>query len=295
MSIDLIIGLIVLTVLIALETLLPFYRGRRQRLQHGLRNGALALTAGAIGAVMAPLTLAVMALTAAHGFGLVHWLSAPLTHWFAQGPLADLSGTADRAALLAALCCGVLVLVLFDLWMYLWHRLNHQVPLLWRFHQVHHTDPAMDATTALRFHPGEILLSNLLRLPVIAVLGMGLTHLLVYQVAMLPVIMLHHSNVRIPDWLDHGLRALLVPPSLHRVHHSDRRGETNSNYGTVFSIWDRLFGTLVIRPDLQSIRFGTGRMDGPQWQGVRQLLWLPLRRLREDEAATRTGSAAASL
>ncbi|TVQ90325.1 MAG: fatty acid hydroxylase family protein [Chromatiaceae bacterium] len=278
MTIDLLIGLVTLAILYALEAVLPFYRDRRDRLAHGLRNGGLALTAGAVGALQAPLTLAVMALTAGAGFGLTHWLTPVLT-------------TQLVPSVLAALLTGALVFVLFDLWMYLWHRMNHRLSLLWRFHQVHHTDTAMDATTALRFHPGEIILSNLLRLPVIALLGMGMVHLLVYQSVMLVVILFHHSNLRVPDWLDHGLRPLLVPPSLHRVHHSHLRVETDSNYGTVFSVWDRLFGSLVIRPDPEAIEFGTGRRDGPQWQGVGRLLSLPLRPLRDGDAIA-TASAA---
>jgi len=168
-------------------------------------------------------------------------------------------------------------LFLFDLWMYAWHRANHEVPLLWRLHRVHHTDPRMDSTTAFRFHPGEIAVSALLNAVVILALGLGLATLILYKSLMIVVIILHHSNLRLPEAWDRRLRILVVPPSMRRVHHSEVVVETNSNYGTIFSFWDRLLGSFRLRDDLQRIRFGIGYFEGPQWQAPLQLLMLPLR------------------
>lgn len=256
MTTDLIIGLIALTILLVLEATMPFYLGREQRLRHGLRNGTLAALNGALGALLAPLLLGAIAFAEQHGIGLLHWIS--------------LDG------LLGAVLALALAVLLFDLWMYAWHRANHEIPVLWRFHQVHHTDPAMDATTALRFHPGELLISSLLNPLVVLALGMGLTQLIVYKSVMLVIILFHHSNVRVPSTLDARLRPLIVPPSMHRVHHSMIPRETNSNYGTVFSFWDRLFGSFRLRSDLQQIVFGTGHHDEPAWQTLVCLLRLPL-------------------
>jgi sterol desaturase/sphingolipid hydroxylase (fatty acid hydroxylase superfamily) len=225
-----------------------------------LRNGTLAALNGALGALLAPLLLGAIALAEQHGLGLRHWL-----------PL-------DGA--LGVVLAVLLSVLLFDLWMYAWHRANHEIPFLWRFHQVHHTDPAMDATTALRFHPGELLISSLLNLVIVIALGLGMTELILYKSLMLPVILFHHSNLNLPGRWDARLRWLVVPPSMYRVHHSRIPRETNSNYGTVFSFWDRLFGSFRLRPDPEAIVFGTGHHDGPAWQRVPRLLRLPLSRPR---------------
>jgi len=259
MGLDLIVGVGVLAVLLVLEGLMPFYTGRKARLRHGFRNGLLAAGNGALGALLAPLAVLAIELADTHRLGVGPWLEGAL-----------------GGGWLAVLLVGIVAFVLFDLWMYVWHRANHEIPFLWRFHQVHHTDTAMDATTALRFHPGEFLISSLLNPLVFIVLGMGLVTLTVYKSLMLAVILFHHSNVRVPARFDAALRRLIVPPSMHRVHHSRIPAETNTNYGTVFSIWDRLFGSFRLRADLGSIRFGTGRRDTPEWQAMPRLLALPL-------------------
>jgi sterol desaturase/sphingolipid hydroxylase (fatty acid hydroxylase superfamily) len=166
-------------------------------------------------------------------------------------------------------------ILLFDGWMYLWHRANHALGLLWRFHRVHHSDPEMDVTTAVRFHIGEILISSALRLAVIPLLGLSVWQLLVYEMLLLPVILFHHSNVQCPERLDRWLRLVLVTPALHRVHHSRRRNETDSNYSSVFSWWDRLAGSLRLRQAGQPVRFGLTEYDGEEWQKLSGLLTTP--------------------
>ena len=253
MSPDAVVGIATLAALFALEGLLPYYQGRDHRYAHGLTNLTLALLSGAIGAALAPVLLLTTELAAAQGLGIRHLLG------------------------LDGLAAAVITFLLFDLWMYAWHRANHEVAFLWRFHRVHHTDPAMDCTTALRFHPGEILLSNLANLPVLVALGMTFETFVVYKSAMVAVILFHHSNVDVPHGLDRALRRLVVPPSMHRVHHSEIAFETNSNYGTVFSFWDRLFGSFRRRDDLQALRFGIGRFDERRWQRPLGLILLPFR------------------
>ncbi|MGB5737255.1 MAG: sterol desaturase family protein [Thiohalocapsa sp.] len=255
MSNTTIVGLAVLALLFALEGALPFYRNNGNRYSHALRNGVLALLAGAFGALMAPLLLLSTQLASDQGIGLVIWL--------------DLHPVAR----------ALVSFVLFDLWMYSWHRANHEFPFLWRFHRVHHTDPTMDSTTALRFHPVEILFSTLLHCVVVVALGMSLAALVFYNTVMISVILFHHSNVRVPDALDRAIRLIVVPPSMHRVHHSQLRVETDSNYGTVFSFWDRLFGSFRTRDRYEDIHFGIGAYGAPRWQRPMRLLLLPLRPL----------------
>lgn len=255
MTPDILIGITALALLFAAESWLPAYQaGRERRLRHGLDNLGLALSSAAVAAATAPLLVLAVQFAQARDLGLCPALGL-------GGPI-----------------CGLLTFVLFDLWMYAWHRANHRVPLLWRLHQVHHTDPAMDSTTALRFHPGEILLSTLANCVVLMALGMSLGLLVLYKSVMVLVILFHHSNLAVPARLDARLRWLLVPPSMHRVHHSVVRAETDSNYGTVLSVWDRLFGSFQLRNDPERIRFGIGigRYDGADWQHPLRLLRLPL-------------------
>ncbi len=146
--------------------------------------------------------------------------------------------------------------------MYAWHRANHRIPLLWRFQRVHHRDPAMDCTTALSLHPGQILLSvsGLANLSTIVALGTSLQTFVLYN-AVMSVILSHHSNLAVPARIDRGLWRLIVPTSMHRVHQPENRIETDSNYGTILSFWDRLFGSLRLREDTQAFRLGIGRFE----------------------------------
>lgn len=131
--------------------------------------------------------------------------------------------------------------LILDLYMYWWHRANHEIPFLWRFHVVHHLDRQLDTTTALRFHFGEVFFSAVLRGCVIAAFGVSISVVLAFEALVLAVTLFHHSNIRVPDWLDRPLSLLVVTPSIHWVHHHAVRADTDSNYATVLSVWDRLF------------------------------------------------------
>ncbi len=138
---------------------------------------------------------------------------------------------------------ALLASLLFDMWIYWWHRINHAIPFLWRFHQVHHNDTEMDMSTALRFHPGEIFLSSVVNVFAFAVLGIAIEYIVIYKLVFTINVLFHHSNVAIPERWDRWFRYILVSPNMHRVHHSNRSRETNSNYSSVLTIWDRLFGS----------------------------------------------------
>jgi sterol desaturase/sphingolipid hydroxylase (fatty acid hydroxylase superfamily) len=132
-------------------------------------------------------------------------------------------------------------LVLLDFWIYWWHRANHEVPPLWRFHQVHHFDELLDSTTALRFHFGEVVLSALVRAAVIIALDVPLSSVLVFEALVLSSAIFHHSDARLPPRLERALARVIITPSIHWVHHHAMRADTDSNYGTIFSFWDPLF------------------------------------------------------
>jgi sterol desaturase/sphingolipid hydroxylase (fatty acid hydroxylase superfamily) len=241
-----------LILLVTLESWLPAAGGRHSRMRHTARNLALGLlNALALAPLAAPLIANVAGRAEISRFGLLNLLSLP--------PAIS----------------TVLAILLLDGWLYLLHRANHKLGFLWRFHRVHHSDPEMDTTTAIRFHAGEVLISSALRLAVIPLLGITLWQLLVYESLMAPVILFHHSNVNFPEKLDRWMRALIVSPAVHRVHHSRARIETDSNYSIIFSFWDRIGGTFRLRKDGRPVDFGLDEYDGQKWQQVRGLLTTP--------------------
>ena len=169
-----------------------------------------------------------------------------------------------------------LAILLIDLWQYIWHRLNHEVTFLWKFHQVHHADKEMDASTGLRFHPIEIIYSNILRLTIIPLVGIQLEQLVIYEAVLLPIILFHHSNIKFHHSLDKILRIVIVTPKMHRLHHSDIKSETDSNYASVFSIWDRVFNSYTMRPIENAFKLGlSDRYTDLQWNRLSGMLMIP--------------------
>lgn len=246
-----------LAILWLVEGVLPMFEGRSARAGHGARNLALGVGNAAVAAVIfAAATLFVTEAARERGFGLLHVLELPT--WARIG----------------------LAVVIFDAWQYLWHRLNHRVRFLWRFHQVHHSDAELDATSGLRFHTGEIVLSSIARLAVLPLLGVTVAELLVYEAILLPIILFHHSNVRLPGRVDRRLRWLIVTPWMHWVHHSDYQPETDSNYSSIFSFWDRAFGSFRLRSEPREIRLGLEDVDRSEWGTLRGMLSMPFRRGR---------------
>lgn len=256
---------VLLATLWVAESIAPMYMERKHRVAHGLSNLSLGLINTVVIAVpFASVMLLVTQWAQDHTVGLAHVLPGPAwIHW-------------------------IILLVLFDAWMYLWHRLNHRVPLLWRFHAVHHSDREMDATSAFRFHTGEIALSFAARLMVLPVLGMTMSQLLVYEMILLPVILFHHSNIRLPASVDRALRWLIVTPRMHWVHHSREQPETDSNFASVLSVWDRCFRTFRLRRDTQQIALGLHDRDGGEsWRTLWQMLQSPITMRRRRETARR--------
>ncbi|PIL17975.1 sterol desaturase [Puniceibacterium antarcticum] len=139
-------------------------------------------------------------------------------------------------------------IVVLDLVIYLQHVMFHAVPALWRLHRMHHADLEFDVTTGLRFHPVEILLSMGIKLAVVMALGPPAVAVLIFEVLLNATAMFNHSNVRLPTFVDRVLRLIVVTPDMHRVHHSIRPEETNSNFGFNLPWWDRLLGTYKAQP-----------------------------------------------
>lgn len=144
---------------------------------------------------------------------------------------------------------GLTTFLLLDLAVWFQHLVSHKVPLFWRLHRVHHADSEVDATTALRFHPIEILLSFVWKGGVIVALGGPWEAVLIFEIVLNGSAVFGHANIRIPQRTDRVLRWLIVTPDMHRIHHSVIQRETDSNYGFYLSIWDRLFGTYTHDPE----------------------------------------------
>ena len=139
----------------------------------------------------------------------------------------------------------VLDLLILDCWIYLWHRLNHMVPFLWRFHEVHHLDETLDASSALRFHFGEVVLSSVVRAVVIIALGFSLTSILVFETLVTIAAIFHHSNIALSPRIEKLLSFIIVTPSIHWVHHHAVQRDTDSNYSTILAVWDYIFGSVA--------------------------------------------------
>jgi sterol desaturase/sphingolipid hydroxylase (fatty acid hydroxylase superfamily) len=161
-----------------------------------------------------------------------------------------------------------------DLVSYAWHRANHRVALLWRFHRVHHSDASFTVATGLRFHPGELLLSLPLRLAAIAVIGAPVEAVAAFEVVFTLANLLEHGNIDLPPGLEERLSRISITPALHRFHHSRRHLDLDSNFGTIFSIWDRLLGTY--RPSSSAAAIEVGLPGLPSPTSLLGALRLPL-------------------
>lgn len=179
--------------------------------------------------------------------GLV--LIAPLLALSAAAALAaELGwGVLNQVALPMALEVAVAVIAL-DLAVWFQHLLSHKVPVLWRIHRVHHADRDLDVTSALRFHPAEIALSAAYKLAIVLLLGPSVLAAILFEIVLNACAMFNHANLALPGRFDRVLRWLLVTPDVHRVHHSIRREEQDSNYGFCLSVWDRIFRTYADQP-----------------------------------------------
>ncbi len=249
-------GIAVLVLLLGWETVgpyLPFFRrDARQRALHAFRNIFFGLINTAVISLgFAALWVTASNASAAHQFGLLHRLAMP--------PVLH----------------TVAAILILDLWTYWWHWMNHRIPFFWRFHRMHHSDPQMDVTTANRFHTGEIIFSSLLRVPILALAGIHIWELALYETMMFAVVQFHHANVGLPGWLDRFLRVFIPTPDMHKVHHSRLMQETNSNYSSLLSIWDRLFRTFRLRQNPMEIVFGLDEFAGEEHQRILGLAKTP--------------------
>ncbi len=166
-------------------------------------------------------------------------------------------------------------IVLMDFIMYLWHVLLHRLPVLWRFHRVHHTDLDVDVSSTLRYHVGEVILAGVVKIGAVYFLGLDVMGYFIFECVFLLADLFRHSRLGMPEFFDYIFSFLFVPPSLHRVHHSVSLKERHTNFGTIFSIWDRFSGTLLTGVNQKQIWTGVdGHIQEKKLQ-FHHLLYMP--------------------
>jgi len=174
---------------------------------------------------------------------------------------------------------GLIAIVVLDCAVYWQHRLTHIVPLFWRFHRVHHCDVEFDVSTAVRFHPVEIIASAGYKSFFVLLIGADPWAVVVYESMLSGFALFNHGNVHFPAPFDRILRALIVTPDMHRVHHSSVMTETNSNYGNILSVWDRLFVSYIdhTKTNDHDMQIGLDEFRDTKSQSLLGVLWLPFR------------------
>jgi sterol desaturase/sphingolipid hydroxylase (fatty acid hydroxylase superfamily) len=166
------------------------------------------------------------------------------------------------------------VLVLDLIGQYLVHYLLHQVPAMWRLHLVHHTDKHVDVTTGTRHHPLDFMLRELFALIAVIIMGMPIAFYLFYRILSVLFTYFTHANIALPNWVDRGLSYVLVTPNMHKFHHHFQLPWTDTNYGSILSIWDRMFGTFVYG-DMNEIQYGIDVADHKDDESVSSQLTIP--------------------
>jgi sterol desaturase/sphingolipid hydroxylase (fatty acid hydroxylase superfamily) len=219
------LSVLLFVILAILEAVFPRKKRTMPRGQRWRTNGIIILVDTLALRLMGPIAaIAAASFAAQADFGLFNWIDFP--GWLEFG----------------------LALILLDLAIYAQHVLAHRIPLLWAVHKVHHADRDIDVTTAVRFHPVEIILSMLYKSVVVLLLGPTPFAVFVFALLLNLFAMFNHANLRLPPPLDRILRLFVVTPDMHRVHHSTLVTETDRNFGFSIALWDRLFGTYTAQP-----------------------------------------------
>lgn len=242
----------VLAGFVVLERVVP----ARARTQNTVARSTANIVMFAIGAglmrLIAPAGLAGVALAVdAAGYGLFNVIEAP------------------------GVVVWIVCLLALDLSLYAQHRAMHHWPLLWRFHAPHHADADLDASTGLRFHPGEYLISFAWKAAIVSALGAPAEAVIVFEIALNAFSIFTHANVRLPSWLERGLNPMIITPRLHRLHHDRDAGVHSGNYGFSIVLWDKLFGTFATREEPKAL--GLTSVAGDAGANATAMLTLPFR------------------
>ncbi len=235
----------------SIETVRPYLAKPADKKRHDIHNFIIAFISFAINGALSLAIVISLTYTSENQLGLLNQVALPTIVEIILGAL------------------------LIDFGSYLLHNLQHKIPLFWRLHKVHHSDPNLNTSSSLRFHPLDVLLSQgIYPFIWIPLMGISMTSFVVYGTIALPLLVMQHTNVKFPDWLEQYGRLVISTPGWHKIHHSDEQKFTDSHYGDVFTFWDRIFGTWHdVQPD--DIRYGLKELRDAKHHTVRGQLLMP--------------------
>lgn len=255
----------ILLTMAALELALPRRKLNRSKSRRWFTNIAIGGVDSLLVRLMASFVIPIAAVATAlyaeaSGWGLFNLINLPV--WFEI----------------------ILAVIILDFAIYLQHVASHKIPMLWNFHKMHHSDPDIDVTTAIRFHPVEIGLSMLYKIVLVFILGPAAVAVVLFEVLLNGTAMFNHANLKLPLWLDRIVRLVLVTPDMHRIHHSVIHRETDSNYGFALSWWDRVFKTYNEQPEKghDAMTIGLPEYQSEKPTGLLWSLTLPFRKDHSD-------------
>ena len=249
-----------ITLFWVIESGIPLLNFKGNKWGHAKLNLFLTFTTIAINFPFARLLVAASDWTTEAHFGILHWFEMPI--W-------------------AFLIVGLLLMDLVGA--YLVHLIEHKIKVLWKFHLVHHADTQVDTTTANRHHPGESVIRAVFAIFAILVCGAPMWIVFLYQSLSVVLSQFNHANIRLPLWLDNALSYVIISPNMHKVHHHFERPQTDSNYGNIFSFWDRLFRTYDATP-IEQIKYGLDVLENDKDQSFAYQLNLPFnQKIKTDE------------
>jgi sterol desaturase/sphingolipid hydroxylase (fatty acid hydroxylase superfamily) len=234
-----------------IESAVPLFRFSYNKWKHASLNIFFTLTTIVVNFGFAFIIVLISIWCKQNSFGFLYWTDMPLGFQLLTGLLLlDLIGA------------------------YLVHFIEHKIKWMWKFHIVHHADTYVDTTTANRHHPGESVFRAVFTIIAVFITGAPLWLIMLYQTLSALLSQFNHANISLPAWLDKGISWFIVSPDMHKVHHHFVRPETDSNYGNIFSVWDRIFGTFRYTP-VRNLKFGLDVLDGKPVETLSGQLKIP--------------------
>ena len=256
----------VFVLMAVLEALLPAREAVLSRKTRWLGNLSMVVMGALVSRILLPATLVGVSLWAQQkGIGVFNVLldAVPVDASSSNQLLNSGEPLSNSSAYLVHIAIVTLSVLLLDMLIYWQHRLFHTVPMLWRFHKMHHADSHVDTTTGLRFHPVEIAMSLGIKAGAVVILGVPAIAIIIFEVALNGFALFNHANIRLPQKWDDRIGLVLITQRLHRIHHSQAKNESNSNYGFSVSWWDRLFNSFTPRAAFSDETLPIGQKDVP--------------------------------
>ncbi len=242
---------ICLTFFLLLENFIPLVRQKYNKWNHSKTNLVFLGTTILINSLFGLASAGIFRWQAKYGIGVFYTIKLPV---------------------IVALLLSIMMLDLVA--QYVVHFLLHKIKFMWKFHMVHHSDTMVDATTGTRHHPGDYIMRELFSLFTILLFGMPFAYYMIYRILTILFTYFSHANIVLPDFIEKSVGLVFITPNIHKFHHHYERPWTDSNFGNIFSFWDRLFGTLVI-DDAKKITYGLDVLDKEQSNNLQYQIKLP--------------------